>query len=287
MSKGVSFLQGRFGRVGLIDLNAPLVTHAHHHCHVLIKVVGADGAFRVRGVRCPLTDDRAVLVNAWEPHAYEPATTESTFILALYIEPAWLAEIHSRLTVSGHPRFFPRNGVPVTPRLRIVADDLASAMVSMTDASSQRVESLIFDLMIAVIEPFSLWKAGDVLREGGSPARHDPRIREAIAVMRARVGMELDVDGLAGHCGLSRTHFFELFRRATNLTPGVFANELRMEAAFAGLAHSRAPIADLGYRLGFSAPGHFTRFFRHHIGVTPSQYRKVVDLYESGQATLA
>ena len=254
---------------------------------MLIKVVGADGAFRVRGVRCPLTDDRAVLVNAWEPHAYEPAAAESTFILALYIEPAWLAELHSRLSVSGHPRFFPRNGVPVTPRLRIVADDLASAMVSMTDASAQRVESLIFDLMIAVIEPFSLWKAGDVLRDGGVPARQDPRIREAITRMRSNVGLELDIDQLASQCGLSRAHFFALFRRATNLTPGVFANELRMEAAFNGLAHTRAPIADLGYQLGFSAPGHFTRFFRHHIGVTPSEYRKVVDLYESGRATLA
>ena len=32
---------------------------------------GSDSAFRVRGERAPLTDDSVVLVNAWEPHAYE------------------------------------------------------------------------------------------------------------------------------------------------------------------------------------------------------------------------
>jgi AraC-like DNA-binding protein len=280
MSRGITFLQGKFGRVGLVDLSAPLVTHAHHHCHVLVKVFGADAAFRVRGVRFPLTDERAVLVNAWEPHAYEHCAANSTYILALYIEPAWLGEIHARLSFSGHPRFFPQNGVPVTPRIRRVSDDLASAMVSMTDTSFLRAESLIFDLMIAVIEPFSRWKEADALREGGFSVRYDPRIRKAIGLLRASIGEDLDCNGLAADCGLSRTHFFELFRRATNLTPAVFANELRMEAAFEGLANTRNPVADLGYRLGFSAPGHFTRFFRHHIGITPSQYRKVVDLRE-------
>lgn len=283
MSRGITFLQGRFGRVGLIDLNVPLVTHAHHHCHVLVKVFGADGAFRVRGLRYPLTDTSAVLVNAWEPHAYEHCSIDSTFILALYIEPAWLGEIHEQLSVSGHPKFFPQNGVPVTPRIRRVADDLAGAMVSMTDTSFRRAEALIFDLMIAVIEPFSRWKETDALREGRLAVRYDPRIRKAIEILRARIGAELDCAALAADCGLSRTHFFELFRRATNLTPAVFANELRMEAAFTGLANTRSPVAALGYRLGFSAPGHFTRFFRHHIGVTPSEYRKVVDLQEGTQ----
>ncbi len=281
MSRGITFLQGRFGRVGLIDLNVPLVTHAHHHCHVLVKVFGADGAFRVRGVRYPLTDERAVLVNAWEPHAYEHGGNGSSFILALYIEPAWLGEIHAHLSASGHPHFFPQAGVPITRRIRRVADDLAGAMVSMTDTAFVRAESLIFDLMIAVIEPFSLWKQIDVLRQGGLAVHYDPRIRKALGILRKSIGEELDCDGLAADCGLSRTHFFELFRRATNLTPAVFANELRMEAAFQGLAKTRSPIADLGYRLGFSAPGHFTRFFRHHIGVTPSEYRKVVDLREN------
>jgi AraC-like DNA-binding protein len=234
----------------------------------------------VRGVRYPLTDDRAVLVNAWEPHAYEHGALDSTFILALYIEPAWLGEIQAQLSVSGHPRFFPQAGVPVTPRMRQVSDDLASAMVSMTDTSFRRVETLIFDLMLAVIEPFSLWKHGEALRGDGLSVAYDPRIRKAIGLLRANMGADLDCDALAADCGLSRTHFFDLFRRATKLTPAVFANELRMEAAFQGLATSRSPIADLGYRLGFSAPGHFTRFFRHHIGVTPSEYRKVVDLRE-------
>ncbi|MGH8843735.1 MAG: helix-turn-helix domain-containing protein, partial [Advenella sp.] len=36
------------------------------------------------------------------------------------------------------------------------------------------------------------------------------------------------------------------------------------------------------YNVGFSAPGHFTRFFRQHLGITPGEYRRVVDLMDDG-----
>lgn len=75
-------------------------------------------------------------------------------------------------------------------------------------------------------------------------------------------------------------HFFELFRKTTKLTPRVYANVLRMEAAITALTAGQTPIADLAYDMGFSAPGHFTRFFREHLGTTPTEYRRVVDLLE-------
>ena len=57
MSSAIKIFQGRFGRVALLDMSAPLVGHAHHHCHILLKAGGADSAFSVRGEVAPLTDD--------------------------------------------------------------------------------------------------------------------------------------------------------------------------------------------------------------------------------------
>ena len=65
MSNAVKIFQGRFGRVALLDMSAPLVGHAHHHCHILLKAGGADSAFSVRGETAPLTDDSAVLVTGF------------------------------------------------------------------------------------------------------------------------------------------------------------------------------------------------------------------------------
>lgn len=53
MSAAVRVLQGKFGRVCLLDMDRPLVTHGHSQCHVLIKVSGEDTSFSVRDKSYP------------------------------------------------------------------------------------------------------------------------------------------------------------------------------------------------------------------------------------------
>jgi AraC family transcriptional regulator len=284
MSSAIRIMQGAFGRVALLDMNQPLVTHAHHHCHVLLKVDGPDTTFRVREVDCPLTEASAVLVNAWEPHAYthHPPGVPDTVILALYVEPGWLAHIQRQLCVSSHPRFFPQPCVELPARVRGLADHLAMEMLYSDHIPADRLESALFELMIAVIDSCSDWRSmrsSPYWREAGS-LHADARIRRAIAAMRENLREEVNVDVLAARQGLSRAHFFELFRRATHLTPRLYANVLRMEAAIEALGAPRRPVAEVADRLGFSAPSHFTRFFRRHLGVTPSEYQHKVQVFE-------
>lgn len=286
MSTAIRILQGAFGRVALLDMDKPLVPHAHHHCHVLIKVSGADTFFTVRERLQPLTDDSVVLVNAWEPHAYTHNGVDAprTVILALYIEPAWLGGIQQMLSVSAHPHFFPQPCVGLPPAARKLTDSLARDMLLAEALPPDVLEERLFQLLIAIIEHNSEWRNFSALMRSLHHQAGDARIRRAIATMRANVGASLDVDRLAADCGLSRAHFFALFRRCTNLTPAVYANVLRMETAIRSLTAVSTPIADIAYDIGFSAPGHFTRFFREHLGTTPSEYRRVVDLIERGES---
>lgn len=282
MSSAIKIFQGRFGRVALLDMDAPLVGHAHHHCHILIKAGGADSAFSVRGERAPLTDDTAVLVNAWEHHAYEHEAPPGarTLILALYIEPGWLAELQRSLALSGHPRFFPERCVRLTAATRKMVEEFVLELWWDDEVSPGRLEDLLFNLIIAVVESYSGWRDLTSLLRSKPPVAMDPRIRQAIALMRQDVARELDVDGLAAATGLSRAHFFTLFQRDTRVTPLVYANVLRFEAAVQRLTHSQEPVGDVSHELGFSAPSHFSRFFRAHLGITPSDYRRKVNLFE-------
>jgi AraC-like DNA-binding protein len=281
VSSAFKIFQGRFGRVALLDMNAPLVGHAHHHCHILIKAGGADSAFTVRGERAPLTDDSVVLVNAWEHHAYEHEVPEQrTVILALYIEPGWLADIQRSLALSGHPRFFPQPCVRIRPDTRKFTEEFVLELWWADEVSAHRLEDLLFRLISSVIDGYAGWRDLAGLLRSKPPIAMDPRIREAIALMKRDLARELDVDALAAKSGLSRAHFFTLFQRDTRVTPLVYANVLRFEAAVERLTQSDAPVGDLAHELGFSAPGHFSRFFRQHLGITPSDYRRVVNLFE-------
>lgn len=275
MSIAINILQGAFGRVALLDMDKPLVEHAHHHCHILIKASGSDAYFDVRGEYQPLTRDSAVLINAWEPHAYAHRASSGprTIILALYIECPWLESLHRQLAVAQHPHFFPAPCVHLPANVRMRADRLASALLTGEELPAEALESELAELVIPLLDPYSEWRNASRLYRHDLPNPLDPRIARAIGHLRAHVGEDAGMEVLASRACLSRAHFFALFRRSTNLTPGLYMNVLRMEAAIGGLAAEDTAISTLSRRLGFSAQSHFTRFFRQHLGITPSDFR--------------
>lgn len=278
MSEALRIAHGPFGRVALLDMDRSLVRHAHPHCHVLLKAEGDDTQFLVGDRVAPLTNELAVLVNAWEPHAYvHDPRRGRTIILALYIEPRWLADFWPNWEASANGRFFGRVAGEITPAIRAFARDLSTSMVHAPDARSEH-EQLLGRLMIAVIERFTDWKRMPSLRDAAGGTGMDWRIRRAVSTMRENPASTPSVDRLARSAGLSRAHFFRIFGQATGVTPNVFLNVLRLESAVTSMVVTQEPIAAVGERLGFSAPAHFTRFFRDHAGVTPSAFRTVTRL---------
>jgi AraC-like DNA-binding protein len=286
MSTALRIAHGAFGRVALLDMDRSLVRHAHPHCHVLIKVDGADTQFCVGERLVPLTDMQAVLINTWEPHAYvHDRARPRTVILALYIEPAWLKIFRPNWAASGAPGFFATPAGDVSPRIRRLAMDLAAVMMADPGANSAH-EQLLSDLMISVIERFTPWRtmAHRLPHRDDNRGRFDWRIRRAVKLIRVEPHLARDVNSLARDSGLSRAHFYRLFERATRMTPHVYLNVLRMELAVKSMVQTQVSLAAVSDTLGFSTQGHFTRFFRDHAGVNPSEFRHVARLGSAARA---
>jgi len=286
MSNALRIARGRFGRVALLDMDRPLVRHAHPHCHVLLKVEGADTQFSVRDRIVPLTDESAVLINAWESHAYahDPSRPQ-TIILALYIEPRWLGDFRPNWAASHAPDFFTTNVGSITPDIRSRVRILAEALVNEPN-STQMHEVLLGELMVAVIERFADWQAvPNSIRDLASRPLVDFRIRKAVDRIKAAPGEIDDFNLLASDIGLSRAHFFRLFESSLGVTPRVFLNVQRLEQAVTAVADGTESFAAIGDRLGFSVPAHFSRFFHDHAGSSPSIFRTVSRLSASDYET--
>jgi AraC-like DNA-binding protein len=276
MSTALRIAHGSFGRVALLDMDASLVRHAHPHCHVLLKVEGADTQFVVGGSLVPLNDMSAVMVDGWQPHAYvHDPLRPRTLILALYIEPEWLKEFRPAWAASGAPGFFAQPCGEISPRIRQLAKDLAADMMVRPECRGEH-ELLLSDLMIAVIERFTPWRSLlSSVRELSFRRRPDWRIRRVVDSIRADVSRKIDVNVLAKEAGLSRAHLFRLFESSIGVPPRVYLNVMRLERAVAAVVNDNGNVAEIGTRLGFDEPAHFTRFFRNHTGVSPREFRAV------------
>jgi AraC-like DNA-binding protein len=278
MSKALRIAHGAFGRVALLDMDYSLVRHAHPHCHVLLKVEGADTQFLVDNTIYPLTEERAVLINGWQPHSYvHRPERPRTVILALYIEPEWLQIFRPGWVASGGPGFFSQPTGEISPRIRRLTMNLAADMMARPACGTAHEETLS-NLMIAVIERFTPWMSFPASIRELRAASGDWRIRRVVAAMRQGVNEGDDIGGWAKEAGLSRAHFFRLFEASIGVPPKVYINALRMERAMELVLDHPQSLCSIGSELGFAEPAHFTRFFRNHSGVSPREFRNVSHL---------
>ena len=274
MSRAIRIVQGRFGRVALLDMDGHLVTHAHRHCHVLFKAGGSDAAFEVRGQLCPLSAKGAVLVNSWEPHAYVHSPgTPSTLILALYIEPEWFADIDRGFRGSGDPGFFSAPWVAVPTEVAVLVERISQALAHGAALEQDELGRLMCEIG-ARFSRRQLLRP----RAGATPRVVDFRVRRSLEWLEDNPAAPIDGGSLAGVAGLSRAQFYARFREETDLTPTLFRNVVRMERAIDLLAAGPEPLGAVSAGLGFPAQSHFTRFFRQHLGITPTEYRRKLAL---------
>jgi transcriptional regulator GlxA family with amidase domain len=54
----------------------------------------------------------------------------------------------------------------------------------------------------------------------------------------------------------------------------IIYQNFRMKEAAVLLKQQKLPLADVGYKLGFTNLNHFSKVFKAHIGLKPKQYSK-------------
>jgi AraC family transcriptional regulator len=275
VTKALSILRGRFGRVALLDMDTSLVDHAHPHFHLIFKASGPDQNFVVEGERVPLRNDMLVAVNSWQQHAYvHRVDAERTLFLALYIEPGWLAQADRAFAGCARSGFFQQAGIPITNEIERLRTDLVQRMADPFDAHDDLPEQVL-KLCLTVSHGFSAWREQTAGAAANSGVR-DYRVSRALRHMRDHAAEAVDLDDVARAAGLSRPHFNHLFRQCAGVSPRLYANALRVESAVSRLRLQANEIGGISDDLGFSAQSNFTRFFQQHTGTSPSQYRRVM-----------
>ncbi|CAH1666465.1 helix-turn-helix transcriptional regulator [Chelatococcus asaccharovorans] len=263
MREPIKVLRGTFGRMSLIRVRRDFVTHAHSEAHVIIWLGGAPGLMTVGGRSACVGPEMAIAINPLEPHshAFRPAGEPGLF-LVFYLDLDWLRAHRPEGAFA-----FDDPHLPLSGEQRATAARMRLLLEGGEDPG---------DLSAYEIERFadSLCRPGQAV----SAARafdgrvRDFRIRKAIAMMKHAVGARPFFDDVARSVGMSRPHFFAVFKSQTKLTPNIYLNTLRVEESVR-LLQSGEPLTSIAYQVGFTQQSNFSRFFRDHVGVTPTAYR--------------
>jgi len=270
-SAPIWIVQGRFGRATVNLIDRALVEHMHREFNILFKLGGADATFRSNDVTLSLDDLSVLLFNPGVPHAKLANQAGPTMILSLIIEPSWLVRVLSAL-IPLPVRLFPSSRVEISSEIMLHARRLAAVMSTHVTVDASGCEDFVADLADAVTREYA---DPSVDRDIIATARPiDYRIRKALLYINEHAMENPKVDDIARRVGLSRSRFFEQFRRCVGTSPQHYLDCSRVAIATRLLSTTNRALIELADELGYGNHSNFTRFFTQHVGVSPSEFRR-------------
>lgn len=85
---------------------------------------------------------------------------------------------------------------------------------------------------------------------------------------------DFGIEMLCSEVGMSRTHLHRKMKEMTGISTSEFIRNIRLEQAARLLKERHVNVSQVAYSLGFTNNGHFSKVFKQHFGVPPSEYVK-------------
>ncbi|MEM8649074.1 MAG: AraC family transcriptional regulator [Pseudomonadota bacterium] len=275
MSGAISVRHGAFGRAAIYELDKPIIPHGHREGHLIFFLDGAKAVVNVSGKDYTADKETGVAVSPWEPHSFDvlSSTHEACLCLVLYIKPIWFLESSQTAEFTLN---FGRSDILMTDHVKQWVHRLSAQMLE--EENEGQFNAYLFETTSQCYQ--QSWKGQSELSiiKNLRSRFSDYRVRRSLQLMQENFTDTMEMECLAREVGLSRPHFFKLFKKQMGVTPNLYLNTLRSEKAIEYLMTTQKTVSDIGFDLGFSSQASFTRFFASNVGIPPSDYRRVANL---------
>lgn len=246
----------------ILDLPVQSAVHAHAH-HQLIVGLEGSADFEVEGISGAVNRLQACLVPGHRWHAFSGRGPNHMLILDLYSDQPGLdaSEAEGLARLFDVPRF-----VRLDQRMQGLLDFAVQVLGSDEAATSPMAWHLgglllhgLHDRLFSTPVPMSSAAAID--------------LEKLEAYVRGNLEKSISVPELATFACVSSSHFHQLFKQVSGLTPHQFVLKIRLEQATLLLTGSTISVAEVASRCGFSSQSALTHAVRRATGKTPKRLR--------------
>ena len=105
-------------------------------------------------------------------------------------------------------------------------------------------------------------------------ALNDPRISKALKLMQDSPQNDWTLQSLASEIGMSRSVFFNQFKKLVHETPLSYLTNWRIRQAQKLLMTNNSNISEIAANVGYQSEAAFNRIFKSKTGHTPAVYRR-------------
>ena len=105
------------------------------------------------------------------------------------------------------------------------------------------------------------------------PSVNDSRVKLALLIMEELAHEKGDIEGISERVGVSSRQLERLFNQELGFGPSKALQKIRLEKARLFVEHTGQSIMQIAVAFGYESQTHFSRMFRAHFGLNPSELR--------------
>jgi len=169
-------------------------------------------------------------------------------------------------------------------QLRTLLSDFFEMLVKQLAVKGMETNNIRFSKEILEKEEHPLTYFRDNVLESLTQLREKRKgktkdmIEEAKNYIEENLSQEVSLEEVADMLGLNPSYFSQYFKLKTNETFVHYRIKRRMEKAKRLLEIPHYRITDISHEIGYADHPHFTKTFKKHVGVSPSEYRKMLGI---------
>ncbi len=247
------------------------ITPEHTH-PVWSFIVSFDSNCRTR-IGTTMYDSTPSTIFAMEPgipHQELPSETVSRYI-AVMIDTRYLqeqiavykksiAEIQTAMICPSSQRL-----IDELKEFMTEYEEAAPGYEQLLKASALKITHLIIRQFLDLNHPSSL-------------IMHRMSVNKALEFLNEHYGEKISINDLANAANCSTSHFSRIFKDETGIAPSDYIMKVRLDYAKRMLRSDEKTLTQIALDCGFNSSSYFSHCFSHAFNVSPSDFKKSLEL---------
>ena len=254
--------------------------HGHIHFEIVLVEKGT-GIYTVGNKEYKIEPDSIFIFASNEPHCITNVDNEGLNIINLHFEPKYLwgnsidslSEESINICFSHNKSF--ENKIKPTDTVEL-KELFLKIKTELSEGKSEYqliVKSLLNIFLVTLIRDFDY-------AEKSIPLSRDRlhSFRRGIKYIDDNLCEKISLSQLSEAVGISPNYFCTLFHNISGLTIWDYINSKRIDKAIYLLHTENMNILNIALECGFNNTANFNKIFKKYTDMTPSEYRKTIDI---------
>lgn len=253
--------------------------HGHEDFSELVIVVEGAAQHIVNQESYPISKGDIFVINQYTEHGFASAEHLEIFNIMFRAEETF-SDVHDMKQMSGFQALFVlephySQNHSFCSQLKLTASEFTAVKTLVMDTLEEykRKEVGWKDLVSAQFQLLCVMLSRLYQTDTAGTDNAYLKLAGAVAHIENHYCTAVTTEELAKIAGYSERQFLRLFKSVFSVTPNLYIINLRMKKAQQLLKTSPLSIGEIAWNCGYDDHNYFSRIFKKHVGMTPSEYQ--------------